>query len=104
MPSALVNPTSTVGLAAYNGDLYLAWTGQSSPYKVWYSAFNGTSWTAQASIPSTSSAGFAYSGTPLAAYQGTLYASWVTGTSELEYATFNNAPTRLPCAHGADIP
>jgi hypothetical protein len=102
VPSALVHISSTVGLAAYNGDLYLAWTGESSPYAVWYSAFDGTSWTSQATIPSSSSDNFQATDTPLAAYQGKLYASWETGSgNDLEYASYNGTSWSSPAAVGA---
>jgi hypothetical protein len=101
VPAALVHISSTVGLAAYNGDLYLAWTGQSSPYAVWYSAFNGTNWTAQATIPFTSSDNYQATDTPLAAFDGKLYASWETGSSnDLEYASFNGTSWSAPAAAG----
>ena len=42
------------------------------------------------------------SDTPLAAYQGALYASWEAGSSsELEYATFNGTSWSSPAAIGA---
>jgi hypothetical protein len=101
VPSALVHISSTVGLASYNGDLYLTWTGQSSPYAVWYAAFNGASWTAQQTIPSSSSDNFQATDTPLAAYNGLLYASWETGASNnLEYATFNGTSWSAPVSRG----
>jgi hypothetical protein len=32
-------------LAAYDRLLYAAWGGESGPAGIWYSAYNGTSWT-----------------------------------------------------------
>jgi hypothetical protein len=103
VPSALVHISSTVGLASYKGKLYLAWTGESSPYAVYYSAFDGTSWTAQSSIPSSSSDNYQATDTPLTAFDGNLYASWETGsTNDLEYATFNGTSWSTPTSLGIE--
>jgi hypothetical protein len=93
VPNALVNHSSAVGLAAYNNQLYLAWTGQSSPYDLWYASFNGTNWSGQQKIPSATSTGeFTYAASPLATYDGLMYAMWPTGASgTLEYAAFDGS-------------
>jgi hypothetical protein len=74
-------------LTAYNGNLYFSWLGASSAADVWYSAFNGTTWTAQATVPGSSSFLAGNNGGPaLAAYQGDLYAAWEAAPG---CATFN---------------
>ncbi|HXW33050.1 MAG TPA: hypothetical protein VEJ87_00605 [Acidimicrobiales bacterium] len=74
IPSAL-SQGEGLGLASYNGDLYAAWLGKSSPYHIWYSAFNGTSWTKQKKIPAALS-NFA-AAPSLAVYGSDLYAVWI---------------------------
>jgi hypothetical protein len=70
---------------------------------VYYSAFDGTSWTAQSSIPSSSSDNFQATDTPLTAFQGELYASWETGSmNDLEYAAFNGTSWSGPTSLGVD--
>jgi hypothetical protein len=88
IPSAL-SGTAQPGLAAYDGDLYAAWMGESSKPHLWYSAFNGTSWSAQAEIPGT----LTTSGPALAVYDGDLYAAWVGESSpyHIWYSDFNGA-------------
>jgi len=104
VPSALTTEYNELGLASYGGSLYLAWVGQSSPYHIWYSAFNGTSWTSQATIPGGEAAGYFPTGPALADFGGNLFASWATpvGTNEysLDYSEFDGiswfGPTNLP--------
>jgi hypothetical protein len=100
VPNALVNHSSAVGLAGYDGDLYLTWTGQSSPYDIWYATFNGTTWSGQHTIPSATSIGaFTYAASPLAVYNGVLYAMWPTGPkSTLDYAVFFGGSWSSPLA------
>jgi hypothetical protein len=100
-PNALVHISSTVGMVGYGGSLYLAWTGQTSPYSVYYAAFNGSTWTPEATIPGSSSDNFQATDTPLASYDGKLYASWETGSlNDLEYATFDGTSWAAPVALG----
>jgi hypothetical protein len=93
VPSALTNEYAGPALAAYGGDLYAAWEGQSSPYHIWYSAFNGTSWTAQQEVPSAEVAvEGAGANVGLAAYGGDLYLVWEGQSQDaLWYSAFNGA-------------
>jgi hypothetical protein len=103
-PSVTVPHAKTDGglaLAQYDGLLYAAWLGQSSPYHVYYSAFNGSTWTAQRSVPTgVSSPGV---GPALAVYNGDLYVVWGGKSSHrLWYSAFNGAAwtsqARIPSA------
>jgi hypothetical protein len=91
VPLALTNYRTGPAMAVYNGKLYVAWQGQSSPVHIWYASFNGTSWSHQAEVPSalvhiSSTVG-------LAAYGGDLYLAW-TGQSSpyaVWYSAFNGS-------------
>jgi hypothetical protein len=76
-------------LATYNGLLYAAWQGQSSPYHIWYASFNGKSWSHQAEVPQAETN--AYTGPSLGVYDGDLYLAWQGGASpyHIWYAAFN---------------
>jgi len=85
VPSALTEQTPA--LAAYDGRLYVDWTGQTGS-KVWYSDLNGTTWSVPASIPSA----FTYADdaiTALAADGNKLFASWGGPADKIWYASFN---------------
>jgi hypothetical protein len=100
VPGALTNYRTGPAAAVYDGKLYVAWQGQSTPFHVWYAAFNGTSWSAQAEVPAalvhiSSTVG-------LASFGGRLYVAW-TGESSpyaVWYASFNgtswSAQAKIP--------
>ncbi len=79
-------------LAAYNGLLYAAWGGESGPAGIWYSAYNGTSWTTQAKVPSALSS--PYVGPALAVFNGDLYAFWEGDSTHLEFGTRHTTERR----------
>lgn len=90
VPSAKTN-SDAPALVTYAGQLYAFWTGQSSPYHIWYASFNGTSWSSQASIPSALTN---YETGPTAVvYEGLLYVFWQGQSLPLPlwYATFNGS-------------
>jgi hypothetical protein len=76
-------------LATYDGLLYAAWQGQSSPYHIWYATFNGTSWSHQTEVPQAETN--KYTGPSLGIYHGDLYVAWQGGLSphHVWYAAFN---------------
>ncbi|MGA8635186.1 MAG: hypothetical protein WB805_10055 [Candidatus Dormiibacterota bacterium] len=93
---------SDPALASVGGYLYAAWVGQTSPYQIWYSRFNGSTWSAAATIPSALTT--QYTAPALTNYQGELYAAWTGETSPytLWFAEFNGstwtAQTKVPSA------
>jgi hypothetical protein len=78
-------------LAQFNGLLYAAWTGYTSPYRIWYSAFNGKTWTAQKTVPSAMTNNGA--GPGLAVFKSHLYVSWqgASATPKVWYSAFNGS-------------
>jgi hypothetical protein len=76
-------------LATYNGLLYAAWQGQSSPYHIWYATFNGTTWSHQAEVPQAETN--QDTGPSLGVYDGDLYLAWQGAASpyHIWYAAFN---------------
>lgn len=66
-------------LAVYHDDLYVAWEVQSSgsSMQMWYSAFNGTSWTTPVEGPSGLTTANDTGSVGLAVYGGDLYLAWV---------------------------
>src|SRR5580700_8164203 len=89
VPGAVTNGDPAV--VAFDGDLYAAWVGKSSPYKIYYSRFNGSTWSASATIPSALTT--EYTKPSLAVYEGDLYAEWVGQSSpyHLWFAGFNGS-------------
>jgi len=83
-----VTSAGTPALAAYNGDLYVSWSGSTSAIE--YASFNGTSWTSPATLVSNN-----YGYPPSLAVVGrTLYDAWIDGTNgygDVTYAAFNGA-------------
>jgi hypothetical protein len=74
-------------LATFNGELYAAWVGQSPNKQIWYSAWNGSTWSSQTTVPGA----LTTNGPALAVYNGKLYLAW-TGTSsppKVWYSSFN---------------
>jgi hypothetical protein len=90
IPSAMTHAQGPA-LAEYNGLLYAVWAGQSSPYHLWYSAFNGISWTAQEEIPSALTN--YETGPSVASFGGKLYVVWQGQSAPfyLYYSTFNGS-------------
>jgi hypothetical protein len=76
-------------LAEYDGLLYAVWAGQSSPYHLWYAAFNGTSWSGQAEIPAALTN--YETGPSVAVYDGDLYVAWQAQSlpTNIWYSAFN---------------
>jgi hypothetical protein len=58
-------------LCNFNGLLYAAWKGEVGDDRLFYSSFNGTTWTPQTLIPGNSSAG-----PSLAVFGSAMYAAW----------------------------
>jgi hypothetical protein len=73
---AMANALRGVGLppalAFFNGKLYMAWKGIERDDRIFYTAFNGTSWAAQTLIPGIATS----SGVALAVFNGKLYMAW----------------------------
>jgi hypothetical protein len=101
VPSAVTGQFGSVALATYSSKLYLEWSGQSSltTSRVWYSAFDGASWSAQTKVPS-STVGTNNGEIALAAYGTELVASWEyfhgTTSYPLQYAVFNGSTWTKP--------
>jgi hypothetical protein len=110
--AATAIPTAETGgqpaLAVFKGKLYAAWLGATTG-QIFYSAFNGTKWTAQATVPSALTAAYkafrdskwslpnsitggsaGYNGQALAVFDKMLYAAWPSlSTSDVSYAAFD---------------
>jgi hypothetical protein len=88
IPSALT--AATPALAQYGGRLYAAWAGKPpGPFHIWYSSYNGKSWSKQATVPSAVTASGA--GPALTVYNGDLYLAWegASSTPKVYYSSFN---------------
>jgi len=93
-----------VALADFNGKLYMVWKGMERDDRVFYSSFNGTSWTPQTQISGIGSSG----GVALAVYAGKLYMAWkgVLGDQGIYYSSFNGttwAPQQLVSGVGSSV-
>jgi hypothetical protein len=88
IPSAM-SYEGAPALAVYDGLLYAAWQGQSSPYHIWYSTYNGATWSPQVEVPHALTN--TYTGPTLAVYDGDLYLAWQGQSSpyHIWYASFN---------------
>jgi hypothetical protein len=100
VPAALTEPDSGgndagPALGVYGTDLYVAWVGKTSPYSIWYSAYDGSTWSAQAKVPSSLTDGF--SSPALAEYGGDLYLAWPSQASDaIMYSAFNGTSWTAP--------
>jgi serine protease len=75
-------------LAYYNGELYAAWEGTSGN-AIFYSAYNGTKWTPQATISGTWGEALTSDPPALAVANGVLYAAWTgKGAGNVYYSSF----------------
>jgi subtilase family serine protease len=93
-----------VALETFNGKLYMAWKGIERDDRIFYSSFNGTTWTPQQMIPGIGSS----SGVSLAVYAGKLYMAWkgVLGDQGIWYSSFNGttwAPQQLVPGIGTSV-
>ncbi len=88
IPSAM-SYEGAPALAWYDGLLYAAWQGQSSPYHIWYATYNGSTWSAEAEVPGALTN--TYTGPTLADYHGDLYLAWQGQSSpyHIWYSSFN---------------
>jgi hypothetical protein len=90
--SSLRSRRSTV----YNGDLYLSWLTDSASYSIDYSAFNGSTWSTPAAIPSAQSHNWESADVPLAVYNDDLFVSWESPTHFIMYSYFNGSAWSSP--------
>jgi hypothetical protein len=70
-------------LTVASDGLYVAWKGKGSSTEIWYSRWDGTSWTAQATVPNAKTA----SAPSLATISGGAAVAWLAGDS-IAYTTF----------------
>ncbi len=88
VPATGAVPNSAIGpsLAAFDGQLYMAWRGADGVDTCWYATYSPTSgWSAQAPIPDTASTTHqveSTTGPSLAVYGGELYAAFRGGYSD----------------------
>jgi hypothetical protein len=87
IPKALASQGVT--LATYGGKLYAAWDGSGSTSHLWYAAYNGTKWSAQAKVPSVVTNQNVVPA--LAEYNGALYVAWVGTDSGVWYSAYNGS-------------
>jgi hypothetical protein len=93
-----------VALETFNGKLYMVWKGIERDDRVFFSSFNGTTWTPQQLIPGIGSS----SGVSLAVYGGKLYMAWkgVLGDQGIWVSSFNGttwAPQQLVPGIGTSV-
>ena len=74
-------------LVTYDGDLYAFWTGETE-HNIFYSAYNGTSWSKQEKVGAEPLVVYASQGPSAAVYDGDLYVAWNDGT-DFFFAKFN---------------
>jgi YVTN family beta-propeller protein len=95
-------------LVAYGGRLYAFWAGLGGGTKIWYSAYNGTTWSAQATLSGTWGAAATSQPPAVAAYGGDLYAAWTDQkTGKVTVAYYNGAswgPPDVLAGTTADAP
>jgi hypothetical protein len=97
IPSAKTNVAPA--LTEFHGDIYAAWIGYASPYRLWYSAFNGATWTKPLTVPSAVTMKAAVP--ELAVYSGKLYAAWIATSSpsfRIMYSAFDGTTWTPPKA------
>jgi hypothetical protein len=93
-------------LAVYNNQLFAVWKGVTGDQGLYYSSFNGASWSPQQIIPGVASS----IGPALAEHDGNLYAMWkgMSDDQGLYYSFFNGsqwaAQQRVPGNTGQDLP
>ncbi len=61
-----------VALSAFDGKLYMAWKGEERDERIFFSDFNGSTWTPQRQVPGVGT----NSGVALAVFEGKLYMAW----------------------------
>lgn len=85
-------------MAVYNGRLYAAWKGSSGDTKIWYSTFDGVSWSPQQVIPCTATT----IGGSLAVFHGKLCVLYRGAKSDnVWFTSFNgNSWDESDCATG----
>ena len=106
--TALENALRGVGLpvaiAPFNGKLYMVWKGMERDDRVFFSSFNGTSWTPQQQVPGISSS----TGVAIAVYANKLYMAWkgILGDQGIYYTHFDGttwAPQQLVVGIGSSV-
>jgi hypothetical protein len=73
----------------YDGKLYVVWQGEGAPSELWYSTFNGSTWSSQSELTSAQAFNSSISG--LAVYDGDLYLSWLNDSYGISYSAFNGS-------------
>jgi len=93
-----------VAIEAYNGRLYMVWKGEERDDRVFFSSFNGTTWTPQQQIAGIGSS----TGVALAVYAGKLYMTWkgILGDQGIYYSHFDGttwAPQQQVAGVGTSV-
>jgi hypothetical protein len=91
LPSVFTSARPALSSYTHNGNqlLYAAWKGEGDDERIWYSIFDGESWSAQQTIPNV----YTSTGLALAAYGTVLYAAWKGSQNDtrLWYATYDTS-------------
>ena len=87
LQTSLLGVGLPVALAPFNGQLYMVWKGMERDDRVFFSHFNGTSWTPQQQVPGILSS----TGVALAVYAGKLFMAWkgMLGDQGIYYSQFD---------------
>jgi hypothetical protein len=93
-----------VAIEAFDNKLYMVWKGMERDDRVFYSSFNGFTWTSQQQVPGIGSS----TGVALAVYAGKLYMAWkgILGDQGIYYTHFdgtNWAPQQLVPGIGSSV-
>ena len=94
-PQALT--VQSPALAVFKGKLYAAWNGQTGD-RIWYSAYNGSSWSGQQTVGWAGGHALTGKAPALAVLDGHLYAAWTGATGDkIWYSSYNG--TRWSVQH-----
>src|ERR1019366_2786458 len=87
-----------IGLCSFSGKLCAAWKGETGDDRLFYSEFNGSAWTTQATIAGNSSVG-----PGLAVLGSSLFAAWKGEHSDerLFFAAITGAQAQIPVVAGS---
>lgn len=85
-----------VAIETFNGTLYMVWKGMERDDRVWFSTFNGSTWSPQQQVPGIGSS----TGVALAVYNNKLFMAWkgILSDQGIYWTTFDGttwAPQQL---------
>ena len=83
-------------LANVGGTLYAVWRGSGVSQDIWYSSYNGTTWSAQATVTGSWGTATSVFAPAVASYNGHLYVAWTDSANQIDVTSLSGGSWASP--------